>query len=154
MANIKQALGSAAAMTITLASLTNGSARQSTEIDNSSNLYLDALVNVKVTTGASSTSATGVTEIFVFGTVNSQRTDNAGGSDAAITPKNAIRLGVMETNANSTTYYGGPWSVAQAFGGVMPSAWGVIVKNSCGSTFSATGGNHAVNYQEVYQTAA
>ncbi len=40
------------ALTITLASLANNGQRESTVIDNSSNKYLDALVSVKVKTGA------------------------------------------------------------------------------------------------------
>lgn len=154
MADIKNKYASAAAFTITVASLSNNSARQSTEIDNSSNLYLDALVQVKIKSGASSTSATGVVNIFVFASADDQasRTENAGATDAAITltsPTNARLIGVVNVVANATTYYSGPFSVAAAFGGVLPKYWGIIVQNVSGGTLDSTGGNHTLYYQGI-----
>jgi hypothetical protein len=142
-------------ITVSVASLTNTSARQSTEIDNTTNVFTDALVSVKVKSGAASTSSTGTINVFAFATTDggTTRTENAGATDAAITltvPTNARLIGVINVVANATTYYGGPFSVAAAFGGVLPDHWGVIIENKSGGTLDTTAGNHLVTYQGVY----
>lgn len=156
MGDIKQKFGTGnQSLTITIASLTNGSARQSTEVDNSSNVYGDALVFLKIKTGASGTASTGFVSVYAFASVDggTSRTENAGASDAAITPTvptNLRSIGIINCVANATTYYGGPMSVAAAFGGVMPERWGIVIKNETGGTLDTTGGNHAAIWQGVY----
>ena len=140
------------AITITVASLANNSARESTVVDNSSNLFRDVLVAGFVKSGASGTSASGYVQIYVYGTADggSNYTQGATGSDAAITltvPPNARLLGTVNVVANATTYKFGPMSVARAFGGSMPEKWGIIVENKTGGTLDATGGNHGFYYQ-------
>ncbi len=79
MADIKMAYGSATAVTITLTSLANGSARQSTEVDNSTNLFRDVVIRIK-TNGQ--TSGTGVVSVYLYGRVGDTiRTGSAGESD-------------------------------------------------------------------------
>ena len=141
-------------ITITVSSLTNNSARESTAIDNSSNLYADALVFLKLKTGASGTAATGYCNVYAYGTANggTNYTDNATGTDAGITlpsPPNARIIGIVNMVANSTTYYGGPYSIAAAFNGVLPEKWGIIVENKTGGTLDTTAGNFTVVYQGV-----
>lgn len=151
--NVTQKYGTSnQTITITVASLANNGARQSTVIDNSSNLFFDALVFVKVKSAAASTSSTGTVNVYAVGTADGGTTysENAGASDAAITltaPPNARLIGVVNVVANSTTYYGGPFSVAAAFGGVLPEKWAVTLENKTGATLDATGGSHAVFYQ-------
>jgi hypothetical protein len=53
---------------------------------------------------------------------------------------------------NSTTYTGGTFSVAAAFGGILPQKWGIIVLNSSGGTFDAS--TASVEYQGVNLTNA
>jgi hypothetical protein len=142
-------------ITITVASLTNNSARQCTVIDNTTNVYLDALVQLKIKSAASSTSATGYINVYAFGTVDGGTTygENAGASDAGITltsPTNLTLIGRMNIVANATTYYSNPFSVAAAFGGQLPDHWGIVVENKTGGTLDSTGGNHTVKYQGVY----
>lgn len=142
------------AITITLASLASGSARASTAVDNSSNVFEDALVSLKIKSGASGVSASGSVLVYAYGTTDggTTYTDGATGSDAAITltvPPNAILIGVINVVANGTTYYGGPFSVANAFGGKLPDHWGIIVANNTGSALDSTEGNHAKTYQGV-----
>jgi hypothetical protein len=141
-------------ITITVASLANNGARQSTVIDNSTNLFLDALVMVKVKTNAAGTSSTGSVEVYAFGTADggTTYTETAGASDAAITltsPTNAVLVGIINTVANATTYPSGPFSIAKAFGGVLPDHWGIVINNKSGAALDSTGGNHAVFYQGV-----
>ena len=141
-------------ITITLASLGNGSERQSTAIDNSTNVFQDVLVFVKAKSGASAVSAAGYLNVYAFGSVDGGTTysENAGASDAAITltnPPNVPFIGQVNMVANATSYYAGPFSVAQAFGGSLPDHWGIIIENKTGAALDATGGNFAVIYQGV-----
>lgn len=142
------------AITCTLASLANNGARQSDVVDNSSNLFVDALVFIKVKSGGSGTSAAGVVNVYAVGTVDggTTYTENAGASDAAITlttPPNAKLIGSVNVVANSTTYYSGPFSVASAFGGQLPDHWGLVIENKSGGTLDGTEGNHDKRYQGV-----
>lgn len=142
-------------ITLTIASLANNGQRQSTVIDNSSNLFLDALVFLKIKSAAASTSATGYVNVYAFGTVDGGTTysENAGASDAAITltsPPNMRLIGVVNVVANATTYYSGLMSVAAAFGGILPERWGLVIENRTGATLDATGGSHAAIYQGIY----
>lgn len=154
--NVKQAFGSSnQAITVSLASLGNGSARASTVVDNSSNDYQDALVAVSVKSGASGVSSSGVVNVYAYGTADggTTYTDGATGSDAGITltsPPNVRLIGQINVVANATTYKGGPFSVAAAFGGILPDHWGIIIENKSGAALDSTEGNHLKVYQGVY----
>jgi hypothetical protein len=143
--------------TCTLASLTNNSARQSTVIDNSSNLDLDALVQLQIKSGASGTATTGYVACYVFATADAGTTytENAGATDAAITltsPTNLLLLGIVNVVANATTYKGPVWSVASLFGGNMPKKWGIVIQNLTGGTLDSTEGSHKKLYTRVINT--
>jgi hypothetical protein len=153
--DLKGKLGTASTFTCTLASLANNGARQSTAIDNTSDLFDDVQVVVKVKSAGSSTSATGYVNVYAFGSVDggTTYTESAGASDAGITltsPTNARLIGVINVVANATTYVGGPMSVASAFGGKMPDHWGIIVENKSGAALDSTEGNHAKQYRGIY----
>lgn len=154
--DIKQKFGTSnQAFTLTIASLTSGSARESTAIDNSSNVFQDALVQVKIKSAGSGTSGTGYVNIYAYATADGGTTysDGCTGSDAAVTltsPTNLKLIGVLNVVANATTYKSSPFSVAAAFG-VLPDHWGIVIENKTGATLDATGGNHAAFYQGVYQ---
>jgi hypothetical protein len=135
--------------------LANGSARQSAAVDNSTNVFQDALVFVKVKTGASGVTATGTVNVYAVATADggTTYTDGATGSDAAITmavPPNARLIGVINAVANATTYSGGPFSVAAAFGGVLPDHWAIVIENKTGGALDTTEANHGKWYQGVY----
>jgi len=155
MADIKSKFGaSGQTLTMTLANLANYSARQSAEVDNSANLFLDALLVLKIKSGASGVSSAGVVNIYAYGSVDggTTRTEGAGASDAAITlanPTNLRLLGAMNMVANATTYISGPMSVANAFGGQLPERWGIVVENRSGAPFDTTEGNHAKLWQGI-----
>ena len=158
MSDIKQAFGTSnQTITITLASLTNTSSRASTVIDNSSNLFNDALVYVIVKTGAGTPATTPYLNIYAYATANggTNYTEGATGTDAGITlvsPTNLKLIGIINTPSASTSYSSGPFSVASVFGGVLPQKWGVIIQNNQGQTLDSTSGNHSVFYQGVYAT--
>lgn len=159
MADIKTAFGTSnQTITISPASVTNNSARESTAVDNSTNKFLDALVQLKIKSGAASTSATGYINVYAYATADGGTTypDTVTGSDAAITltsPPNLKLIGVINVVANATTYKSEPMSVAAAFGGVLPEKWGIVIENKTGGTLDTTAGNHAAFYQGVYATS-
>src|SRR6266496_5101284 len=102
-----------AALTWTsLASLTNGSYGSCTVVDNTSNLYEDALVMGRIVTGSSGTTATGTCTIYAYAeTDGTHYTDSVAGADATVTPTappNLIPIGIVNCVANSTTYDWGP----------------------------------------------
>lgn len=143
-ANVKEAFGTNnQAFTLTITSLGSGSQRQSTAIDNSSNLYVDALCFFKIKTGTIVAPST--INAYAFGTADGGTTysDGAGATDAAITlssPPNMPIIGVGNAPANATIYSLGPYSVAnnRYFMGVLPDHWGVVVENKTGAAFDAT----------------
>lgn len=147
-----------AAITITLAGLANAGWRQSSAVDNSVNKYLDALVGGSIQVGTIPTDKSQI-EIYAYGERDdgggtSKYTAGASGVDAAYTADGEEdELKLLEVITVDTTsdqdYEWGPVSVAQAFGGILPRKWGVVVKNGTGVTFNATGANNAVKYTGI-----
>lgn len=142
-----------ATITVTLTSLANGSARESTAIDNTSNKYLDAIVRV-LTNGQAS--GTGLMDVYVYAALGdaASYTDGATGSDAAFTAanrRNAKYLDSIQMNAG-TAVQAVLRSVASVFGGLLPEEWGLIFINSSGAALSATGGDHVIEYQGIEAT--
>jgi hypothetical protein len=149
MATIKPLYGTSnQSITCTITSLANNGQRSSLAIDNTTNLFLDALVNVKAKSNASGTSATGYINVYAYGTADGGTTYGGGesgmGTDAGVTltsPPNIRLIGVINMVANATTYNSGPMSVAAAFGGVLPDHWGIVIENKSGATLDASIGN-------------
>jgi hypothetical protein len=138
--------------TCTFTSLANNGARSSTPVDNTADLALDALVQVKVKTSASAL-VTPYVNVYAYGTADGS-TYGGGeanmGTDAAVTltsPPNIRLIGTINTPAVSTTYVSGPFSVAAAFGGVLPEKWGIVIENKTGQALDASVGS--AWYQEL-----
>lgn len=158
MTTSKELLTNNAAITISLASLTNGSYQQSAAIDNTTNLYVDAAVELVVKTGAASTSSTGTIGVYAYGSADggSHYTDGCSGSNASFTPTSPTNLkliGLINAVANATSYTGGPFSVASGFG-YLPGKWGIVIVNNSGGTLDSTEGNHLKFFEgQQIQTA-
>jgi hypothetical protein len=154
VATIKALYGTSnQAITLTLTSLASAAARQSTVVSNTTDLFLDALVAIKTKTGTPLSSDKAI-YVYAYGSSDGGSTypDAVTGSDAAytmISPTNLKLIGIINAPTASTAYEAGPWSVAAAFGGVLPEKWGVVVQNATGATLSVTGGDHGVWYQGV-----
>ena len=108
MAVIKQQFGTNnQTMTITLASLATTASREATAIDNTTNLFMDVKVSVKVKTNAAGVVATGAVNVFAYAAADGGVTWAGGvtGTDAAYAGnKDAlIFLGSLPTIAISTT---------------------------------------------------
>jgi len=148
--------GSNTAITMDLANLGTSSTwvagRESTEIDNTSNKYVDALVSGSVSVGTTPTAST-VIMIFVWGAEtapSSTAIDVIDGLDSAETITNTgvlysmFRVGAainVLVNTSDIAYPVAPFSIAQLFGGVMPKYWGLFVAHNTGVNLR----NDAVN---------
>lgn len=155
--NLKQAYGTQGqTITCTLASLATGSAREATAVDNTSNLFLDALVAVTVKLQAGTPGSDKAVYVYAAGTVDgSTWPDALTGSDAGVTlnsPTQLRLLGIIAAPTASATFKGGPWSVAAVFGGILPEKWSIVVLNKTNIALSATEGDHAKLYQGGYAT--
>jgi hypothetical protein len=133
-----------ATFTITLASLANGSARQSTLVDNSSNDYPAALIFLKIKSGGTAPTAGKVYEVYLIRgndpSSSDYRSDGAGASDAAITIENAVLLGaIVVTNTANKVFYG---EFDTAFCGPLGPEWGIAIKNNSGQALHGTEGDH------------
>ena len=122
------------------------SGRESSEVDNTSNKYLDALVFVKGITGGSTTPTVGqMIQLYLWGSTVSLGTtaiDTLDGTDSAETLSHVSVLNSLRFVAapsvtvatGSLVYYIQPFSVRQRFGGVMPPFWGLyLAHNHTGS---------------------
>lgn len=149
------------ALTITLNSLAASATvgRQSTVVDNTSNLYDDAMVTVVVSTSASALASPNAVYCYLtgeFDAVPNYDQDSAvvGATDAGYTidaPSN-LRLAAIINCSTSSKVYNKSFSVAQAFGGVMPSKWALVVVNNTGQTLLGSG-NSATYCGITYTTA-
>lgn len=138
--------------------LANNAARQSTAIDNSTDRFLDASVFIKIKT-AGSISATGAVNIYAYGTVDggTTYTEGCSGTDGPITlvsPTNLRIIGVINAVTTALPFPAGPFSVAAAFGGILPQKWGIVIENRTGAALDTTEANHLKIYQGSYATAS
>jgi len=146
--------GTRAALTITLASLGNGSYRESTEVDNSTDKAVDGVLHGKITTGTTPTSGNTLTIYLAGSDGTTARVGNLTGTDSTITPAGEqtqfeiARIIPIDGTSNHTyeVYVG---SIAALFGGVMPKKFSVIVLNGSGVALNATGSNHEINYTPI-----
>lgn len=150
-ADVKEALGGSTSITITANSLGSASARESTVVDNGTNLYLDAIVRVSVSVGT--VAAPKEVRIYVYGSEDgSVYEDPATGSDAAITLEDppVMKLARIIPVPTSSKVYEAVFTVAQCFGGTMPRKWGIVIDNQSGAALAAS--NNSASYSGVYQT--
>lgn len=156
MSSLRLQYGATTGITISLASLTNGGARQSLVVDNTGNLFIDVLVQVKIKLVAGSPASEKSIYVYAYGSEDgTDLTDNASGLDASITlrqPSNLHYLGVINTpDAGGLAYVSHPMSLQRAFGGfALPRKWGIAIYNQSGLAFSGTEGDHRKAYTGVH----
>lgn len=130
--------------TITLAGLANGSARASASVDNSTTDYPFALVQLRITSGATAPTAGTLYEIYLLRRDANIGTDGWAGTDAAITIENAPMLGTIVVTATAAKAFYGEFDTT-VLGALGPTV-GIAVKNSSGQAFSATEADHIKDY--------
>lgn len=158
MATVKESWGGDTSITITLNSLASSATvgRASTAVDNSTNLYLDAHLvgTIVLAAGAPANDQA----VYVYGYADDGRgtyTESITGTDAGHTiqsPTVLPLIGVVPTPTNGGTYPFGPWSVAAAFGGVLPYKWGICVVNFSGQALA--GSSNVASYNGLAITVA
>lgn len=142
--------GTSTALTWTLNSLATDAnlliGRASTVIDNTSDLGIDALVGGQFVSHSVAPTTGKQIEVWAYGSYDGTNY-NAGatGTDAALTVT-AVRKALMRCltiiptdTATSSNYTWGPFSIAQAFGGVMPRKWGLFAVHNMGQILNAAG---------------
>lgn len=152
MSTTKGQFGTTTALTITLTSLANAAARESTAIDNTTNLFLDAMLYVSVKLTAGTPAAGAGVDVYAYASVDETNyTDNATGADAALTMRstpNLILLGrIMTSAAGALTWKQMFVSIAGAFGGILPPKWGIVIDNQSGFALDSSG--NALSYRGI-----
>ncbi len=158
MSDTKESLPAVVSLTITLNSLASSATagRESTAVDNTTNLYLDALVEVLLSFPNSAPANDKAVYLWAYDSLDG--TNYAGtctGSDAAYTRQNPTvlaLLGVIPVPTQNIPYRSRAFSVAQAFGGVLPPKWGIVVQNYAGQTLNAS--LNSAQFRPVYRTIA
>lgn len=164
MSLIKNTLGTSTTTVITLAALaasTAGAGRECTVIDNSSNLYLDAMLYIACKVASGTIGMDKSIYVYLYGSEDGANFEEVmvTGTDAAITfneTGNNLRLGGVlsfgtSTTGNMTQKMVIP-SVAAVFGGVLPRKWGFVIKNATNIALSSTEGDHVHTYTGLYQS--
>jgi hypothetical protein len=124
--------------------------RECTQIDNTTDKFMDCLVNVDGITGGATAPTVGQQIVlYCWGSDTSLGTtpiDTLDGTDSAETLSHASVLNslrfagaaVVTVATGSLVYYIQPFSVASLFGGVMPKYWGLyLAHNHTGSLAAA-----------------
>lgn len=151
MATTNISYSEAQTVTMTNTSLGDGSWRQSLAVDNGTNLFVDAHLGGSIQTGTTPT-ANGTIDIYAYGTYDGTSfTGGASGSDAAYTADGEellfpLLLSITVDATSDTDYVFGPISVAQAFGGILPETWGIVIENNTGAALNATGTNNEIQF--------
>jgi len=164
--NYPQSSADTVALTITLASLASTAAgillagRESTAVDNRTNLDLDHLVSGKIRVGTSPTASRTI-EVWAYapisiasGTPTYPDVLDGTDSDETLTSANvknsAVRLvwSTLTDNTSDRDYFVPPTSIAALFGD-MPPFWGLFVTHDTGVNLNSTGGNHVLGYHRI-----
>lgn len=135
MATVTQVVGTRTSLTISgFDSLANGSYATSNAFNCTTDDPLDVILEVNVGTPATTT---GNQQIVVFALASLDGTNYQTGPVAAdeAVMNYVGTVPVVTDNANQTKMF----SVAAAFGGVLPAYFKIVVKNDCGSTLDSTG---------------
>lgn len=150
--------GSKVTMTMTLTGLASDTSlvagRESTAVDQKdTDDAIDALVGGLVTTGTTPTTGRQI-EVWAFGSYDDTTySGGASGTDANLTPgeKSLFKLltFIPTVGTSDKAYRWGPFSIAQAFGGIIPVQWGIYIVHNTGVNLNATGANHEVEYFPV-----
>jgi len=168
MVETKTTYGSNTTIDMDLSSLATSATfvagRESDEVDNTSDLFVDVIVQGKITVGTTPTADTSI-QITIWGADTSLGTtaiDVLDGVDSAETLTNtgilnsALRFvtsAVVLATTSDVTYNIVPFSVADLFGGVMPKFWGLFVSHNTGVNLNATNNDlfsyHGITFTTV-----
>jgi len=151
MADITAVVGTRTALTTSaLNSLASATYVAAGTINHTTNDPLDVLVEVSVTPGTVS----GNKQVLVFAKGSLDGTNFSTGPESGTTATdepNLTFVGAVPCGTNSTAQ-AGIFSLAAAFGGVLPQQSRIVIKNDTGAALAASG--HSVHYAEVKGVSA
>ena len=155
------------AITMTLSALASSASatagRESTEVDNTTNKYMDAIVQGSFTVGTTPAITGGLT-VYVWGADTSLASVAQGpfdGVDSDETPT-TTQLGWLRfaafapvlVNTSDTKYWIPPFTVASLFGGVMPKFWGLYVTHNMTAALKTdAANNNSFSYNGITYTS-
>ena len=141
-------IAASASLTISLASIADGSGRVSAGVSNPSPSYPRIILFAKIKLGTSPNSNAIIELYLIRGDASSPaiQDDNAGTADAAYTALNAQLIGTLRSAAAAATgdVLRGSFIIEEP--GLY---WSIGVKNRTGVALDATNGNHALTYNLV-----
>lgn len=151
MADITLVVGARTELTTSaLNSLASATYVSAGTINHSTNDPLDVLVEVAVTPGT----VAGNKQVLVFAKSSLDGTNFSTGPESGTTATdepNLAFVGAVPCNTNSVLQRG-VFSLAAAYGGVIPLQSKIIIKNDTGAALASSG--HAVHYSEVKGVSA
>jgi hypothetical protein len=166
MANVKLVYTSPVSLSLTSANLATSATAgwQSDGQDNTSNLYIDALVQVKLNSVNTAPGNNKVIYVYAFGVADGTTTDytgtgaaNATGTvgtltfpDITTTPVVCPQIGVIPYNVQNVAINSSVFSIGRAFGGILPAKYAIGMINFSGMTLSVA----SIKIVPVYMTVA
>lgn len=151
MATVKQVVGSRTSLTTSaLNSLASATFVSAGTITHNTNQPIDVLLEVTATPGTVS----GNKQLLVYAKASLDGSNQTTGPETgtAVTDEpNLYYVGTLPLNTNSTTQTK-VFSLAAAYGGLLPYASEIVVRNDSGAALNASGGS--VYYSEISATVA
>lgn len=116
-------------------------------VDNTSTIYIDALVQVVLDFANTAPANDKAAYIYAYGGIETGVYSNPiSGSEGDVTlldisanPNNLRLIGTMPYGTADEIVESSPMSVANAFGGVLPAYWGIVIANYTGAALAASG---------------
>jgi hypothetical protein len=150
MATLEPKYAAETAITINADGILNNTARQSTVVDNTSNLYTDAKITLKLQTGAGALASNPLILIYAYalsfgGTTYPDGITGADGSYTLYSLPNLPLIRAINVQTANTSFASDELSIAAAYGGVLPRKWGIVIVNNTGLTLAGTAGQSLLN---------
>lgn len=119
---------------------------QSAAVDNTTNVYEDAHVQVIVDMANTAPANDKCLYVLAYSALETTYTSPASGSEGTVTltnitntGQNIRQLGVIAYTTQDEVIESSVMSVASAFGGILPAKWGIIIVNYSGAAIAASG---------------
>lgn len=151
MATVKQVVGTRTSLTTSaLNSLASGTYVSAGTLTHNTNQPIDVMIEVTATPGTVS----GNKQLLVYAKASLDGANQTTGPETGTTvtdEPNLYFVGALPLNTSSTTQTK-IFSLAAAYGGVLPYASEIVLRNDSGAALNASGGS--VYYSEISATVA
>lgn len=144
MSTIRTQFGPITNFGITLNGLASAAARSSAKVDNQNSRYIDAICQFKIKSASGSVGDRYAVYFFAWGAVDDASPIFPAGVTGVDEPV-SVTLETLSIRQIGSIYVSSagilispPFSVAPAFGNVLPPVWGVLAINRCGLALDAT----------------